>query len=61
VDSNTSPEEVENKWTFYEIPLNEKENKPLYQNKTSLVSNENKPSPSGDTRNNTENTNNRKE
>lgn len=59
IDSNTDPQAVKNSWTFYELPLDEEENKPLQQNDTRLVNNENKPSPSVDTRNITNNKNNR--
>ena len=57
VDANTDPQEVKNSWTFYEIPLEANENKPLQQNDTSLVNEENKPCIGVDTRNITDNTN----
>ena len=60
VDSNTDPNEVKNSWSFYEIPLEDKDNKPLQQNDTSLVAKNNQPCICDDTRNNTENTNNMK-
>ena len=56
VDTNTDPDEVINRWTFYEDPLTNKEDKPLQQNDTSLEKKEYKPSSTVDTRNNTENT-----
>lgn len=61
VDSNIDQQAVKNSWTFYEFPLDEEENKPLQQNNTRLVNNEDKPSPIIDTRNITENTNNKSE
>ena len=59
VDTNTDPKDVKNSWTFYEIPLGQIENKPLQKNDTSLVDQNYKPCAPADTRNNTENTNNR--
>ncbi len=58
VDTNTDPKEVQNRWTFYELPLDQKQDKPLQQNDTSLIDADNKPCLSVDTRNNTDNTNN---
>ena len=56
VDGNIDPKEVKNRWTFYEIPLEAKEDKPLQQNDTSLGAEENKPCIPVDTRNITDNT-----
>lgn len=57
VDANIDPNEVKNRWTFYEIPLEQNNNKPLQQNDTSLGAKENKSCICVDTRNNTDNTN----
>ena len=59
VDTNTDPNAVKNSWTFYEIPLGDRENKPLQQNDISPVAQDYKPSICNDTRNNTNNTNNK--
>ena len=56
VDTNIDPNEVKNRWTFYEIPLEVNKYKPLQQNDTSLGTKENKPCICVDTRNNTDNT-----
>lgn len=56
VDTNTDAKKVKNSWTFYEIPLELKENKTLQQKNTSLEIEENKPCLGVDTRNNTDNT-----
>lgn len=57
VDTNTDPNEVKNRWTFYEIPLDTKSDKPLQQKNTSLENEKNKTCACVDTRNNINNTN----
>ena len=56
VDVNTDPQEVANRWEFHEKPLVSTEDKPLQKNDISLDAQDYKPSPSADTRNNTDNT-----
>ena len=60
VDTNTDPQEVANRWSFYEIPLVGQTDKPLQENNTSLQGQDDKPCPTEQIRNNTENTNTNK-
>ena len=59
VDTNSDPSEVANRWTFYERPHKNKDNKPLQEKSTRLDNSDDKSYPTENTRNNTDKTDNK--